>query len=36
MSPDEVYAMTDAEYRAFTAYARDELKARERAARRRK
>jgi hypothetical protein len=35
MTPAEVYAMTDDEYRAFVAYAREELRARERAARKR-
>jgi hypothetical protein len=36
MSPTEVYAMSDDEYRAFVGYQREELRARERAARRRR
>ena len=36
MSPAEVYEMTDDEYRAFVGYMRDEIKARERAARRKR
>ena len=35
LSPTEAYDMDDDTYRAFVAYMRDELKARERAARRR-
>ena len=34
MTPDEVYAMDDDTYTAFTDYQRDEIKARERAAKR--
>jgi hypothetical protein len=33
MSPEEVYAMDDDTYRAFQLYQRDEIRARERAAR---
>lgn len=34
MTPDEVYAMDDDTYREFQRYMRDEIKARERAAKR--
>jgi hypothetical protein len=34
MTPDEVYAMDDDTYGAFQRYMRDEIKARERAAKR--
>lgn len=33
MTPDEVYSMDDDTYRAFAQYQRDEIRARERAAR---
>jgi hypothetical protein len=33
MTPAEVYAMDDDEYDAFTRYMREEIRARERAAR---
>jgi hypothetical protein len=36
MTPGDVYALDDDEYRVFVAYMRDEIKARERAARRRR
>ena len=36
MSPAEVYEMEDDTYRAFVGYMRDEIKARERAARRKR
>lgn len=36
MSPTDAYAMTDDEYRAFAGYMREELRARERAARKRR
>jgi hypothetical protein len=36
MSPAEVYDMDDDLYRAFVGYMRDELKARERAAKRKR
>lgn len=35
MSPEEVYAMDDATYRAFVGYMRDEIRAIERARRKR-
>jgi hypothetical protein len=34
MSPSEAYEMDDDTYRAFVVYMRDEIRARERAARR--
>ena len=36
MTPEEAYAMTDDEYRAFVGYMREELRAVERAARQRR
>jgi hypothetical protein len=36
MSPGEVYAMDDETYHAFVLYMRDEVKARERAAKRKR
>jgi hypothetical protein len=33
MTPDEVYALDDDHYRAFAGWMRDELRAREKAAR---
>jgi hypothetical protein len=36
MTPSQVYELTDDEYRAFVRYMREEIKAREKAARSRK
>jgi hypothetical protein len=36
MTPDAVYRMDDDTFRAFVGYMRDEIKARERAARRKR